>query len=501
MNAIAPVLHRQPPGSLQIEQALLGMLLTNNGHFEAVSEFLAPEHFLDPRHGRLYRDIAGEIDAGRPVMASTLVERYRNDPQPPCDQAYMAGLLVAVVGMLPSIARQYATMIAEAWRRREIIEVASMMIDRAYDASDGISAEDVQNEGEAELARIADAGGGGHQLQTAGDAINGALADLDAALQRGDGLVGVGSGYAGIDRMTGGFRPGQLVVLGARPSMGKTALLTGVAMRTAALGNRVLIISAEMRAAELGARMVAALSGLPCDAVLKGRIEVDVDHPDGRRRAFREVRQSEVDQMVHAQRRASVLPVLIDDRSSPTLAAIRSRVMRERRNGLGLVIIDYIGLLKASAQAARYANRTMEITELSAGLKALAKDAGVPVIVLSQLSREVEKREDKTPVMSDLRDSGSLEQDADVVMFLYREHYYLTRNEPTRRQNERQDTYTARCEEWMQACQRSAGQAQLIIAKQRGGAVGTVRLRFDDHTTWFRDERDGPDAVPQMGGM
>lgn len=347
---------------------------------------------------------------------------------------------------------------------------------------------------EADLMAVVEGAGDAAPLASASDAVSGALALWEKAHTTQNGLTGITTGFAALDRKTGGWQPGDFIVLGARPSMGKTGLAAAIACRAAAAGKRVLFISAEMRAAQIGARLVAAMSRLPLNAVLKAGI---IDPGENEPRPFR---QSEVDAMVAAAGRLRGLPLFFDDRSAPSISAIRARARRMKRDrkagGLDLVIVDYLGLAKASKEAARQ-NRNAEVSEISQGLKALAKDLQVPVVALSQLSRDVDKRDDHTPVLSDLRDSGTLEQDADIVMFLYRAHYYLTLKTPERREREKAEDFDRRVEEWHRAVADSRGKADLILAKQRQGEVGRVRLRFQARTTWFFDESE-PDDAPAL---
>jgi replicative DNA helicase len=285
----------------------------------------------------------------------------------------------------------------------------------------------------------------------------------------------------------GGFLPGELILIGARPAMGKTALAAGLACNAARTGGRCLFVSAEMAAWQVQARMVAAQAGLPLQAVLRAWM---LDPGSNRGRALE---QHEFDAFYRANRAIAELPITWDARSRPTVASIRTRARRMKaRGGLDLVLVDYLQLLSAGGDGRGEANRNMELTRISADLKGLAVELGVPVIALSQLSRQVESRDDKRPVMSDLRDSGSLEQDADAIGFLYREHYYLKDKVPERRERETEEAFSARLDGWREKLTNSAGLAELIIAKHRQGATGIVQLRWEERLTWFFDREDAP---------
>ncbi len=330
---------------------------------------------------------------------------------------------------------------------------------------------------------------------TIAEAIAQAIACGRDALARGSALAGLSWGYPALDRMTGGLLAEGLYLLGARPAMGKTALGLGIAMRVAARGERVLFWSGEMAARQLGARAGAAWAGLSTLSVFSGRrYDIPEDVETGMRV---NLAPWQWDDLAEGERQAEGVPLELDTRSGLTVAGLRSRARRMKRSkaGLGLIVLDYVGLMQGS-EAARRRGRYEEMSEISAGLKTLAKELGVPIIALAQLNRDVEKREDKRPIEADLRDSGGLEQDADMVAFLYRDHYYLAKEASgdglQKRERETDEQFANRCSDLQFRMREAVGKAQVLIRKNRHGGTGSVRLRFDHDSTWFRDESEDP---------
>lgn len=491
---------RLPPVNLEAEQALLGAILANNRAYERVGEFLLPEHFADPVHARIYGAIRRRIEAGQLADAVALRGEFEGEEleQRGADgkvvmvkgAVYLGRLLQAMVGIIN--AEAYGRVIHDAWLRREVIAVGESLVGLAYGAEAELTGRDIVARGdEALLALTAETGSGavrdGHQV---GDAL---LREVAAAMERQGGLAGLTFGLRGLDRITGGLRPGQFVLIAGRPSMGKTSMANRIAYGAATAGARVLFVSAEMRAQDVMAREVCAEARLPLSAYIRGGL---VDPMTG---SFRRLAQDEFDRLTEATMRIGACSVTWDD-ESVTIQQIRARArkqMRAKGGGLDLIVVDYLGRMRASENVQRFGLNSV-VTELSAGFKDLAKQLGIPVVVLSQLSREVERRDDKTPLLSDLRDSGSLEQDADVVIFLYRAHYYLVRGEPKRGAKEKAEAFDARMMEWGQAMARERGKALAIVAKQRQGPTGPVRLAWDDDTARFGDETE--EAPPGPGG-
>ena len=487
---------RAPPANLEAEQALLGALLANNRAYDRVAEFLAPEHFADAGHARIYATLARMVEAGRVASAVTVKAELETAGalESVGGAAYLAQLLASMVGVVN--AAEYGRVVRDCWLRRQLVEIGEAVVTRAFgERDDGLDAQAQIEAAEASLFALGGQGAAGAGRTVAvGDAAAEAIAAAEAAARRGDGLVGVTTGYAALDRMTGGWVPGELVILAARPSMGKTALGLGCAARAAAAGHRTLFVSIEMPAAQIAARLVAAVAGLDTQVMRRGLV------PDGAG-GFRPLEAAEAARLADAQARLAHLPLLIDDAPTRTVAAIRSAARRATRaGGLDLIVVDYLGQIRASEHARGLRNRVHEVSEIARDMKATARALGLPVLLLAQLNRGVEGRDDKRPGLADLRDSGEIEQEADAVLFLHREHYYLLRHPPKRQLKESDDAFAAREDAWQRAVAAATGRAEVFIAKQRNGRVGGVRLRYADALTWFTDETEHlaggrPDAL------
>jgi replicative DNA helicase len=480
------------------EQSLLGALLANNRVYERIYDVLRPEFFATEIYREIYAAAVQMIEAGR-VADAISMDAYFG----PRSVTFLGGQekpLREVLSLLlscmcsPLTSREYALAIAEAWHRRQLIDIGQTSAQQAHSnaGADGehLSARDVHEAMEARLFQI------GEQLTDAGDIIEAsdsiarAIASAEAASKRPSGLVGIPSGLRALDYHTGGWRPGQLTVLGARPSMGKTAVALAIACGAAYAQHPVLFASLEMSSEQIGARLVAGLSGLPGDSVDRGMRR---DRDALGRFIYQPLEQADWNDMVSVQRRladSKAFPLVIDECRQRTMSAIRTRARQlKRKRGLALIVIDYLGLMRVP-ELIRSDNRNLEVSRISADAKAMAKELNVPVLLLSQLNRAVEGREDRRPRLSDLRDSGSLEQDADIVMFLHREHYYLVREPIKRRGNETDEKLFQRTSDYLTAVEKNKGRAQLFIDKFRMGRVGTVDLAFNDSNGWISDLPD-----------
>ncbi len=484
---------RTPPANLEAEQRLLGTLMSNNRAYERVADFLRADHFADAAHGAIYAAIARRIDAGQVADVVTLRPEFENSGL--LDDAGGVGYLAELLSTMMHIinVESYGRAIRDAWLRREMIAAGEVAVNLAFGAEPDIDADQVLERVEGALFALGEEATGHGQggLVTADAAAKELLEAHDRASRTSGGIVGLATGYGAFDRLKGGLMPNELTYLAGRPGMGKTALAVGFAVGAAKDGKRVYYASAEMGAVAVQSRPVAARSGLPTESILRAWI-IDPGTNQGRR-----FTQREYDRMFAANAAIGALPIVWDVRAAPTVASIRVRARREKaRHGLDLIVVDHIGLLSPNA-AARSGNRNEELSKISAELKALTVELGVPVVVLSQLSRRVEERDDKRPMLSDLRDSGSLEQDADVVAFVYREEYYLRKHSPKRRDNESEEKFAARVDAWRERLIDVEGTGELIIAKHRQGREGTVRLRWDGRLTWFFDE--DASAPPHAG--
>ena len=487
---------RIPPYNTDAEQALLGAMLINNATYSRVSEFLQAEHFGNAVHGRIFAAIGKLIESGQRADPVTLKGLFDQDAALASigGSQYLARLATSAVTIIN--AEDYGRIIHDLYQRRELIILGEDVVNDAFRQDLDDPAHGQIERAERRLFDLATAGrleGGFRAFETA---LVDAIDNAEAAFKRSGKTVGVATGFADLDKKLGGLHPSDLLILAGRPSMGKTALATNIAFnaareykpartpdgRTVAEDGAVVgFFSLEMSAEQLAMRILAEESGVSSDRIRRG----DVSHED-------------FDKFVRASHQLAALRLFIDDTPALTVSALRTRARRlMRQQGLGLIIVDYLQLLRASNQVRVIENRVQEVSDITRGLKALAKELGVPVLALSQLSRAVEQREDKRPMLADLRESGSIEQDADVVMFIFREEYYKSR-EPVRGPDEADDKFDKRYQAWKEELERVHGIGEIIIAKQRHGPIGTVKLRFDAQTTKFEDFA-APDHLPIMG--
>jgi replicative DNA helicase len=476
--------YRTPPHNLEAEQALLGALLVNNQAFEKVSEFLLAEHFAEAVHGRIYAAIGRLVEKGQVANPVTLKGYVEQDPdlRAAGGANYLADLAAAVISVIN--AGDYGRIIYDLYLRRQLIGLGEDVVNGAYSLSLDASAVDQIEITEKKLFDLASTGQQEKTFQTFGHAISTAVAMAEAAWRRQGGLAGVATGLNDLDRLLGGLHPSDLLILAGRPSMGKTSLATNMAFyaaehlkwendpatgrRKAVEGAVVAFFSLEMSAEQLAGRILAEQANVPSEKIRRG-----------------DMTNEEFERLVEASQRLASLPLFIDDTPAISVTALRTRARRlKRQYGLGMIVVDYLQLMRASI-GQKVEGRVQEISEITRGLKAIAKEMNVPVIALSQLSRAVESRDDKRPQLSDLRESGSIEQDADVVMFVYREEYYLSRAEPSRKPEESDEKFNQRYDEWRTRLEEAANIAEVIIAKQRHGPIGKVRAHFDGATTKF----------------
>jgi len=471
--------YRTPPHNEEAEQALLGAVLVNNRAFEKVGEFLRAEHFFDPANGRIFAAAAKLIDRGQVANPLTLKAYFEQDE----DLADIGGAeyLARLAGAIVTVqnAEDYGRIIHDCYLRRQLIEVGEEMVNTAYKHDLDIVATDQIEDAEKKLFELASTGDIRGDFIPFEKALAAAINTAQVAYSRSSHVTGVTSGLRDLDGKLGGLHPSDLLILAGRPSMGKTALATNIAFNAAKAymkshgkdGAAVGFFSLEMSAEQLATRILADEAQVSGDRIRRGEISAD-DFP----------------KFVEASQYLSRVPFFVDDTPALTITAVRTRCRRlKRTHGLGLVVVDYLQLLRGGGSGRGEQNRVQEISEITRGLKAIAKELDVPVLALSQLSRAVEQREDKRPQLSDLRESGSIEQDADVVMFVFREQYYLERAEPGRRADESEEKYNDRYQRWQERLAQVHNTADVIIAKQRHGPVGTVKLFFDGNYTKFGD--------------
>jgi replicative DNA helicase len=479
--------YRSPPHNIEAEQALVGAILVNNEACDRVSSFLDPSHFFEAVHARIYEAAATLIRGGKlasPVTLKTYFERDETLKEIGGPQ-YLARLAAAATTIIN--AEEYGRAIYELAQRRKLIDIGTEIVNTSYDTPVDMTARDLIETAEQNLYEIAETGKYGQGFQVFGKALTEAVDMAANAYQRDGGLSGISAGLRDLDEKMGGLQASDLIILAARPAMGKTSLATNIAYHVAKNykadhqpdgsvrvldGGVVGFFSLEMSQEQLATRIIAEQSGISSERIRRGKITEEEFH-----------------RIVEVSRELQALPLYIDATGGLTIAQVAARARRlKRQRGLGLLIVDYLQLLAGSAKRASE-GRVQEVTEITVGLKALAKELKVPIIALSQLSRQVENRDDKRPQLADLRESGSIEQDADVVLFIYREEYYLARSQP--RPN------TPEHLEWQEKNDRVTGIAEIIIGKQRHGPTGMVELQFDAQLTKFQDLVK-PDHLPEQ---
>jgi replicative DNA helicase len=456
-----------PPYNLEAEQSILGALLLNNSALEYVGDFLRPSHFADAIHGQIYEAIVRLIERGQVADPITLRDYFDKDEalQPVGGARYLVDLAQSVVSIIS--VGDYGRLIYDLYLRRQLMSIGEDMVLSAKTHDLDLSAAHQIEDAEKKLFDLATTGNVSKGFLSFREALTESIEMAEIAFRRDSHIVGVTTGLMDLDKWLGGLHPSDLLIIAGRPSMGKTILATNIAFNAAAAamandksGASVAFFSLEMSAEQLATRILASESGVTSDKIRRGEIRSD-DFP----------------KFVDVSRRLSSMPLFIDDTPALSVAALRARARRlKRQEGLGLIVIDYLQLLEG-ANNRRQDNRVQELSDITRALKALAKELNVPVVALSQLSRAVEQREDKRPQLSDLRESGSIEQDADVVMFIFREEYYEVRRQPP----EGTDKHA----EWQARMNQIANQAEVIIAKQRHGPVGTVKLYFEGALTRF----------------
>lgn len=455
---------REPPNNIEAEQALLGAILIAPGALAAVSGWLTAEAFYAPVHGRIYAAAEALTSRGAVVNPVTLAHHFREDDD--LSEVGGAGYLAKLAGAAVTVvnAPHYGRLILDLAVRRRVIEVANEAIEASFAAKPETDPASLAADAIAHLDGCLDMLASGDRRATSlAAAMDRSLARTEEAARAGTHITGVTSGLRDLDDLTGGLHPGELTILAARPGMGKTAMGLGIAKAAALAGHAVVFFTLEMPPEQLAQRLLASESGVPANAQRRGQVGV-----------------GEYERLKAAEAAQKALQLdLIDaaGRTTQWLAATVRRIHRRRK--VGLVIVDYLGLVAPSEAAARR-NRVDEVSEISAGLKRLSRELAVPVIALAQLNRGLEARENKRPRLSDLRDSGTIEQDADVVAFIYREIEYLRRERPD-------PANAAAYGDWERACMAVRDHAELIVEKQRQGPAGMIELRYDAERTTFYD--------------
>ncbi|MFB2551119.1 replicative DNA helicase [Ensifer soli] len=472
--------HREAPNNLEAEQALLGAILVNNDAYYRVSDFLKPVHFHEPLHRKIY-EVAGDIirmgKTAHPVTIKTFIPGDDKVGDLTIGQ-YMARLAGAAVTIIN--AEDYGRAIYDLALRRSLITIGEDMVNIAFDAPLDMPPQTQIEDAERRLFELAETGRYDGGFQSFNEAVALAIDMAGAAFERDGHLSGISTGIQTLDAKMGGLQRSDLIILAGRPGMGKTSLATNIAYNIAAAyegevqpdgsmkaknGGVVGFYSLEMSSEQLATRIISEQTEVSSSKIRRG-----------------DITEHDFEKLVACSQMMQKVPLYIDQTGGISIAQLAARARRlKRQRGLDVLVVDYVQLMTGSKKAGE--NRVQEVTEITTGLKALGKELNVPIIALSQLSRQVESRDDKRPQLSDLRESGSIEQDADVVLFVFREEYYVKNAEP-------RDEFDPKYEEWKQQMDKVRGTADVIIAKQRHGPTGTVKLGFQAEFTRFSDLAD-----------
>jgi replicative DNA helicase len=484
----APAEAPSMPHNIDAEAALLGAMMLDNRIVEDVQVRLRPEHFYEPLHGRIYEAILRLVDRNMLATPVTLRPLFEGDVGMrelggPSYLAQLTGSGAAIIG-----ARDFAQQIYDLALLRALIGVGRNMVEGALDTSEEVDPKSQIEQAEISLYKVAEQGGEEGSVKSFAQATKTVIETASAALNSGGHVAGLTTGLERLNAKIGGLHPSDLIILAGRPGMGKTSLATNIAFNVAArymrdqqdgispsVGAPCAFFSLEMSADQLAGRVLSEQAEISSEQIRMGKLS-----------------HAEFTAFARAAQELETLPLYIDDTPGLTIAALRTRARRlKRQKGIGVIVVDYLQLLQGSGKSSD-GNRVQEISEISRGLKTLAKELSVPVIALSQLSRAVEQRENKKPVLSDLRESGSIEQDADMVWFVYREEYYLNLIRPKEASAAAGDSAVdvTAFEDWQLKMARAHNRAELVIAKQRHGSTGTIPMKFESKFTKFSDLAD-----------
>ena len=456
---------KELPNNIEAEQAVIGSILVSNDIFDEINTIISSINFYDPMHQKIFEAIESRIYKGMLANPITLKNYFEDDK----DDLNVPEYLVKITKFSTSSrqAIEYSKIIYDMFVRRELIKISEQTIDDAKLSDLNVSGQTIIESSEKKFYELAEKGAFSKSYIEFDEALKQTIDMASAAYKNDEGIVGVPTGLRDLDDRLGGLHKSDLIIIAGRPGMGKTALATNIAFNAAKKFQQdgkkkasVAFFSLEMSAEQLSTRILAEQSRIKSNDIRRGKIS-----------------EEQFDKFIETSKNISELPLYIDETPAISIAALSNRARRIKRlSGLDLIVIDYIQLMRANFARE---GRVQEISEITQGLKALAKELSVPVLALSQLSRAVEQRDDKKPQLSDLRESGSIEQDADVVMFVYRESYYLQNKEPR--------PATVEHAEWQAKMNEVAHLAELIIQKQRHGPTGTVMLEFEAMFTKFKD--------------
>ncbi|PPR48763.1 MAG: Replicative DNA helicase [Alphaproteobacteria bacterium MarineAlpha5_Bin5] len=467
--------------NIEAELALIGCLLWDNRNYEKIADFLNSEHFIDSNNQLIFRTIKDLLDKNILVSPITL-KNYLSDYDKNIDQIKY---LNQIKDSAPSThnAYQYAKIIYDLHIKRSLIGIAQNIVQETTENNKDLDGEDLIENAENDLYLLSQTGNTERKYSHFGEALKNAVDVIDEAYKRDGKIAGLPTGLKDLDSKLGGLHNSDLIIIAGRPSMGKTALGTNIAFNAAAKfkeeedefgnkkildGGKVGFFSLEMSAQQLATRVLAEQTKISGDKMRKAELTKD-----------------DIKKIVKVSSDLEKLNLIIDDNPILTIPSLRARARRLKRiYNINLLIIDYLQLMSGSTTS-RNDGRVQEISEITRGLKGIAKELNIPIIALSQLSRQVEQREDKRPLLADLRESGTIEQDSDVVMFIFRESYYLERMEPIKKPEENEEKYLERHQRWRELCEKSYNTAEIIIAKQRHGPIGTIKAHFEPNFTRF----------------
>ncbi len=459
---------KELPNNIEAEQSVIGSILVTNEIFDEINTIISNINFYDPMHQKIFNAIESMIYKGMLANPITLKSYFENEK----DELNIPEYLVKITKFSTSVRQsiEYSKIIYDMFVRRELIKISENIIDSAKENDLESNGQNIIENSEKLLYDLAEKGTFSSSLIKFDDAMKQTIEMASAAYKNEGGIVGVPTGLRDLDDKLGGLHQSDLVIIAGRPSMGKTSLATNIAFNAAQniLNNgsksSVAFFSLEMSSEQLSTRIISEQARIGSNDIRRGRIS-----------------DEQFDQFLETSKNISELPLFIDETPALSIAAMSNRARRIKRlHGLDLIVVDYIQLMKGSLN--NKDGRVQEISQITQGLKAIAKELGVPVLALSQLSRQVEQRDDHKPQLSDLRESGSIEQDADVVMFVYREGYYLQRKEPREA--------TVEHAEWQAKMNEVAHLAEIIIGKQRHGPIGKVTLEFEERFTKFKDTQN-----------
>ncbi len=460
--------YKELPNNIEAEQAVIGSILVTNEIFDEVNTTVSSINFYDPMHQKIFDAIENMIYKGMLANPITLKNYFENEK----DELNVPEYLVKITKFSTSVrqAIEYSKIIYDMYVRRELIKISEKIIDDAKENDLESNGQNIIENSEKLLYDLAEKGSFSSSLIKFDDAMKQTIEMASAAYKNEGGIVGVPTGLRDLDDRLGGLHQSDLIIIAGRPSMGKTSLATNIAFNAAqniqenGSKSSIAFFSLEMSSEQLSTRIISEQARIGSNDIRRGRIS-----------------DEQFDQFLETSKNISELPLFIDETPAISIAAMSNRARRIKRlHGLDLIVVDYIQLMKGSFN--NKDGRVQEISQITQGLKAIAKELGVPVLALSQLSRQVEQRDDHKPQLSDLRESGSIEQDADVVMFVYREGYYLQRKEPREA--------TVEHAEWQAKMNEVAHLAEIIIGKQRHGPIGKVTLEFEERFTKFKDTQN-----------